>query len=88
MMNTGEWTNSYGQNAPAMVISGLLLVAALAVLGVAHASSWPIAYGLGVLLLLAAGLLPYSLLVAKQWEKAVVLRFGRLRALRGQRRGT
>ena len=83
MMNTGEWTNSYGQNAPAMVISGLLLVAALAVLGVAHAFSWPIAYGVGVLLLLAAGLLPYSLLVAKQWEKAVVLRFGRLRAIRG-----
>jgi regulator of protease activity HflC (stomatin/prohibitin superfamily) len=83
MMNTGEWTNSYGQNAPAMVISGLLLVAALAVLGVAHAFSWPIAYVLGAVLVMAAGLLPFSLLVAKQWEKAVVLRFGRLRAIRG-----
>jgi regulator of protease activity HflC (stomatin/prohibitin superfamily) len=83
MMNTDEWTSSYGQNAPAMVISGLLLVAALAVLGVAHAFSWPIAYVLGALLVLAAGLLPFSLLVAKQWEKAVVLRFGRLRAIRG-----
>jgi regulator of protease activity HflC (stomatin/prohibitin superfamily) len=83
MMNTDEWTSSYGQNAPAMVISGLLLVAALAMVGVAHALSWPIAYGLGAALVLAAGLLPFSLLVAKQWEKAVVLRFGRLRAIRG-----
>jgi regulator of protease activity HflC (stomatin/prohibitin superfamily) len=83
MMNTDEWTSSYGQNAPAMVISGLLLVAALAAVGVAHALSWPIAYGLGAALVLAAGLLPFSLLVAKQWEKAVVLRFGRLRAIRG-----
>jgi regulator of protease activity HflC (stomatin/prohibitin superfamily) len=83
MMNTGEWTNSYGQNAPAMVISGLLLVAAIAVVGVAHVFSWPLAYVLGAGLVLAAGLLPFSLLVAKQWEKAVVLRFGRLRAIRG-----
>jgi regulator of protease activity HflC (stomatin/prohibitin superfamily) len=83
MMNTDEWTSSYGQNAPAMVISGLLLVAALVVLGVAHAFSWPIAYVPGALLVLAAGLLPFSLLVAKQWQKAVVLRFGRLRAIRG-----
>jgi len=83
MMNTGEWKDSYGRNAPAIVISILLLVAALAVLGVAHAFSWPIAYVLGAVLVLAAGLLPFSLLVAKQWEKAVVLRFGRLRAIRG-----
>jgi regulator of protease activity HflC (stomatin/prohibitin superfamily) len=82
-MNTGEWTNSYGQNAPAMVISALLLLAALAFLGVAHAFDQPIAYVLAAALLLAAGLLPFSLLVAKQWEKAVVLRFGRLRAIRG-----
>jgi regulator of protease activity HflC (stomatin/prohibitin superfamily) len=82
-MNTDERTNSYGQNAPAMVISALLLLAALTALGVAHNYSWPMAYVLGVALLLAAGLLPFSLLVAKQWEKAVVLRFGRLRAIRG-----
>jgi regulator of protease activity HflC (stomatin/prohibitin superfamily) len=36
-----------------------------------------------VLLALCAALVPLSLLMAKQWEKAVVLRFGRLRAIRG-----
>jgi regulator of protease activity HflC (stomatin/prohibitin superfamily) len=82
-MNTGEWTDSYGQNAPAMVISALLLLTALAVLGMAHAFDRPGAYVLAAALLLAAGLLPFSVLVAKQWEKAVVLRFGRLRAIRG-----
>jgi regulator of protease activity HflC (stomatin/prohibitin superfamily) len=35
------------------------------------------------LLVLSALLLPLSLLMAKQWEKAVVLRFGKLRAIRG-----
>ena len=96
-MNTDAWTNSYGQNAPAMVISAMLLLAALAVLGMAHNYSWPLAYILGVALLLAAGLLPFSLLVAKQmgegrraaiWAIACNPRSGSVhgRALRGLRR--
>jgi regulator of protease activity HflC (stomatin/prohibitin superfamily) len=36
-----------------------------------------------VLLGLGAALVPLSLLMAKQWEKAVVLRFGKLHAIRG-----
>ena len=82
-MNTNELTGSYGQNAPAMVIAALLLLGAIAVMAAARNFGWPAAYVPGVILLLAAGLLPFSLLVAKQWEKAVVLRFGRLRAIRG-----
>jgi regulator of protease activity HflC (stomatin/prohibitin superfamily) len=40
-------------------------------------------YVLPGILLLAAGLTPLSVLMAKQWEKAVVLRFGKLHAIRG-----
>jgi regulator of protease activity HflC (stomatin/prohibitin superfamily) len=83
MMSTNEWTDSYGQNAPAMVICGLLVAAGIGMLGLAHHSGLTVAYVMAVLVLIAAALLPFSLLVAKQWEKAVVLRFGRLRAIRG-----
>jgi regulator of protease activity HflC (stomatin/prohibitin superfamily) len=38
---------------------------------------------MAVLLALGAALLPLSLLIAKQWEKAVVLRFGKLHSTRG-----
>jgi regulator of protease activity HflC (stomatin/prohibitin superfamily) len=70
-------------NAPAIVISVLLVVAALLIAAVAHGSGALLAYGLPALLLLTAALTPVSLLVAKQWEKAVVLRFGKLRGIRG-----
>jgi regulator of protease activity HflC (stomatin/prohibitin superfamily) len=70
----------YGQNAPATVLSLLLLVT-----GVLIGANVPGTEGraLGVLLVLGAILTPLSLLMAKQWEKAVVLRFGKLHAIRG-----
>jgi regulator of protease activity HflC (stomatin/prohibitin superfamily) len=82
-MNAYSDINPYGQNAPATVIAVLLLLGALgaALAGVGLHS--PFGYVLGVLLLLAAALVPLSLLLAKQWEKAVVLRFGKLHAIRG-----
>src|SRR6185312_12252860 len=46
-------------------------------------SKWPPAWIVAVLLALAAALIPPSILMARQWEKAVVLRFGRLHAIRG-----
>jgi regulator of protease activity HflC (stomatin/prohibitin superfamily) len=82
-MNNGEWTSPYGQNTPATVLAVLLLLAAAGTAAAAHHEPWPLAYGLPVLLALCAALVPLSLLMAKQWEKAVVLRFGRLRAIRG-----
>jgi hypothetical protein len=82
-MNTAEWTSPYGQNVPASVCAVLLLFAAVAVAVFAHGDQWPLAYAVPVLLGIAAALLPLSLLMAKQWEKAVVLRFGKLRAIRG-----
>ena len=72
-MNTNERTISYGQNSPATVIAALLALGAMifAVLGFDRGS--PAAGIVALLLLLGAALLPLSLLIAKQWEKAVVL---------------
>jgi regulator of protease activity HflC (stomatin/prohibitin superfamily) len=79
-MNTSPRTIPYGQNAPATVLAALLFVGALLL-------AWGVrgvyAYALAGLLLLSALLLPLSLLMARQWEKAVVLRFGKLHAIRG-----
>jgi regulator of protease activity HflC (stomatin/prohibitin superfamily) len=82
-MNTESRTLPYGQNAPATVISVLLFVAAAVVLFLARGAPWPLARGIPAFLVICAGLLPLSLLMARQWEKAVVLRFGKLHALRG-----
>jgi len=79
-MNTSLRMFSYGQNAPATVLALVLLLAGLLL-------AWSVAatyvYVISGLLVLSALLLPLSLLMAKQWEKAVVLRFGKLRAIRG-----
>ena len=79
-MNTSLRVIPYAQNAPAIVLSALLLLGGL-LLGGCVAATY--ARVLAALLVLSALLLPLSLLMAKQWEKAVVLRFGRLHAIRG-----
>lgn len=79
-MNTSPSMIPYGQNAPAAVLSVLLFIGGL-VLAWSVAATY--AHTIAALLVLSALLLPMSLLMAKQWEKAVVLRFGKLRAIRG-----
>ena len=73
----------YGQNAPATVVAVLLAVAAFACLLIALIRHWPPGLFISAALWLSAALVPVSLLMARQWEKAVVLRFGRLHAVRG-----
>jgi regulator of protease activity HflC (stomatin/prohibitin superfamily) len=69
--------NSWGTNAPSTAISVVLIgLAALLAIGLPH-GGWLLARGL------PAALVRLSLLMAQQWEKAVVLRFGRLHAIRG-----
>jgi regulator of protease activity HflC (stomatin/prohibitin superfamily) len=72
-----------GANTFAIVLATILLLgaAALATAGHvwAHAGAWVAA----ALLALAGFLLPRSLMMASQWERAVTLRLGRLRAIRG-----
>ena len=74
--------NTSGKNAPAIVISIALFAAAVLVAKLEHQAG-PLEYLLPGVLLLCAVLTPTSLLMAKQWEKAVVLRLGKLHAVRG-----
>ena len=82
-MNTESHTFAYGQNPSATVISVLLLLAAALIAVLARRLEWPFADAIPIILALCSALLPLSLLMAKQWEKAVVLRFGKLHGLRG-----
>jgi len=75
--------NTSGRNAPATVISILLFVTALLMATLLHRSGILLGLVLPGALTLGAALPPVSLLMARQWEKAVVLRFGKLQAIRG-----
>jgi regulator of protease activity HflC (stomatin/prohibitin superfamily) len=81
-MRINESNFSFGRNSPAIVAAIALAIGAV-VLGMAAIGGSPVAGICAVLLALTAALLPVSLLVARQWEKAVVLRFGKLHAIRG-----
>ena len=82
-MSTNERTIPYGQNSPATVVAALLAVGAVlfALLGF-RGVGLPAGI-VSLLLALGAALLPLSLKIARQWEKAVVLRFGKLHSIRG-----
>ena len=72
-----------GANPLALLLSALTAVAAVrafwwAANGHQAAGTW-----LGVGLIIVAGLIPMTLKMANQWERAVVLRLGRLQAIRG-----
>jgi regulator of protease activity HflC (stomatin/prohibitin superfamily) len=75
--------NASGTNAPASVISVLLLGAALLIFRMNLGSGWLAGYAVPALLFVSAILVRLSLLMAKQWERAVVLRLGKLHAIRG-----
>ncbi len=82
-MNDSSGINRYGQNAPARVIAVVLVFGAVAAVRVGFLERSPFGYLIGTLLALSAALVPLALLMARQWEKVVVLRFGRLHAIRG-----
>jgi regulator of protease activity HflC (stomatin/prohibitin superfamily) len=67
-------------NPPAILLATLLLLAGVAV---ALVLPNPVGYVLGGGLLLSGVMAPFSLLIAYQWERAVVLRVGRLHSIRG-----
>ena len=75
--------NRRGKNAPAAVLSALLFLAGLLVGALGHESGVVMGYAIPIVLFLLAFLTPIALLMAQQWEKAVVLRFGKLHALEG-----
>jgi regulator of protease activity HflC (stomatin/prohibitin superfamily) len=75
--------NTSGKNAPATFISIALIVAAILVANSTHHAAGLVGYAVPAALVIAAILTQSSLLMAKQWEKAVVLRLGKLHAVRG-----
>jgi regulator of protease activity HflC (stomatin/prohibitin superfamily) len=82
-MSTNERPFSYGQNSPATVVAALLALGAVLFALLSVERGWLPTGIVSLLLALSAALLPLSLLIAKQWEKAVVLRFGKLHSIRG-----
>ena len=74
-----------GANRPAIVLAALVLAAAALSAWLSYDSgtrSLPLAWLAGGLAILAF-LIPQSIMVADQWERAVVLRLGKLTAIRG-----
>ena len=76
-------TTSRGANAPAGLLMAILILAgALSIAaGAAYRNSG--FFWLAAVLLIAGVLTPMSLKMANQWERAVVLRLGKLEAVRG-----
>lgn len=78
---------TYRRGGGASGLSSLLSVIALIGAGLCfwggEASGFAVLYVLGAILVIIALLIPQSLKMANQWERAVVLRLGRLHAIRG-----
>jgi regulator of protease activity HflC (stomatin/prohibitin superfamily) len=72
-----------GANSPAIVISVLLLAAAAFTFVQNAQARAPAGYALAGLLVLLAILVPQALMMARQWERAIVLRLGKLEGVRG-----
>src|SRR5215468_9300704 len=80
MMNV---SSPSGRNRTALVFAAGLLALAAVAAWLAYRQSAPPFYVLAVVLGTAGLLVPQALLIANQWERAVVLRLGKLRAIRG-----
>ena len=80
-MNKSNSTS--GANALARLLSVLLLVAAGLCAAAGYRWDAPAAFVPAALLAICGVLVPLSLMVANQWERAIVLRLGRLQGIRG-----
>jgi regulator of protease activity HflC (stomatin/prohibitin superfamily) len=78
-----NYLGTSGANRPALVLAAIVLAFAawLAWLGLDTNSRT--AYVLAACMAIVAFLIPQAILIANQWERAVVLRLGKLRAIRG-----
>src|ERR1700743_2585618 len=71
------------KNPLAILLALVLFIIAVLFAAMAHFWQAPAAYVAAGLLVIAAILLPRALIVANQWERMVVLRLGKLNAIRG-----
>jgi len=72
-----------GRNRLALALAALLVALAAVAAWLAYRQDALLLYVLSVVLAALGLLAPQALLIANQWERAVVLRLGRLRAIRG-----
>jgi regulator of protease activity HflC (stomatin/prohibitin superfamily) len=70
-------------NSPAILLAVLQLIVAFCLARAAITTGLTILFFPAGLLVLTAVLTPLSILMANQWEKAIVLRLGKLHAIRG-----
>ena len=84
-MNTyiNKYIKANGANQPAIVLAGLFAAAAALCVWLGQDSGSHGYYWVAALLAIIAALIPQSIMIADQWERAVVLRLGKLTAIRG-----
>jgi regulator of protease activity HflC (stomatin/prohibitin superfamily) len=70
-------------NPFAILMAGVFFVAGGLTFYLADAMGAGLLYLLGILLFIVGALIPFSLMMANQWERAIVLRLGRFRAVGG-----
>jgi len=76
--------NVKGVNAPAMLLCGVLITGGvLAALWAQRGGGGAPAVSLAIMAIVLATLVPSALLMANQWERAIVLRMGRLQSVQG-----
>jgi len=78
-----NYFNASGANRPAIVLAAVVLAAAALSAWLGYDSGTRSFYWLAGGLVVLAFLIPQSIMVADQWERAVVLRLGKLTAIRG-----
>src|SRR5258707_15286477 len=78
-----NYFNASGANRPAIVLAAVVLAAAALSAWLGYDSGSRGSYWIAGGLMVLAFLITQSLMVANQWERAVVLRLGKLTAIRG-----
>ena len=78
-----NYFNASGANRPAIVLAALVSAASALSAWLAYDSGTRSFYWIAGGLAILAFLIPQSIMVADQWERAVVLRLGKLTAIRG-----
>lgn len=70
-------------NPVAVLLAAVFFVAGGLAFYLAAEMDAPILYAVGLLLMVIGALIPFSLMMANQWERAVVLRLGKLQQIAG-----
>ena len=78
-----NYLGTSGANRPAMVLAAVVLAFAAWLAWLGFNTNSPSAYFLAACMAIVAFLIPQAIMVANQWERAVVLRLGKLLAIRG-----